>query len=149
MRRRLASLFAGCLVLAAAVWADLALRARSALREGERYMEWHAHPELQRAWWDAWLKAEEKRLDGEAAGGRLTAQEARARRDVARAERDERAAESPLKLAVRWFETGADLFAVPPNPWTSKSRARLEEARGLWRRELAASGVRPEEHSFH
>ena len=148
MSRRLALVFAAAALLAGLVWGDLAFRARRAYLEGEKYMDWHAHPERQRAYWDSWLSAEEARWSRVAAAGRIGAEEARQRAALARAERDERVAESPLKYAVRWYETGADLFSTPPNPWTAPTRARLDEARGLWHAELAASGLKPEDYSY-
>jgi len=147
--RRLALFAAAAALLSGLVWADLASRARRAYLEGERYMEWHAHPERQRAYWDSWLAGEEARRGALVAAGRMSAEESRLRAGLARAERDERVAEDPLKYAVRWYETGADLFSTPPNPWTARTRTRLEEARALWRGELAASGLKPEEFSYH
>lgn len=147
IRRALAA--AGVLAgLAVFVWADLAWRSRAAWLEGEKYLEWHLKPELQRGHWDAWLKAETARLDAEAAAGRISAEERRWRGDLAKAERDERVAESPLKYAVRWFETASELFSPPPSPWSRRARARLSEARALWSAELAASNLKLEDFAY-
>lgn len=135
-------------ILAAAVYADIAARAYSACLEGERYLEWHRRPELQRAHWDAWLKGREAGLDAKRRLGEMTEEELSWRLRLARAERDERASESALKYAVRWFETAVDLFSTPPSPWSRRARDRLGPAREEWRRELAAKGIRLEDFPY-
>lgn len=145
-RRYLAA--AGVLAgLAALVWADLAYRSYVALEEGEKHLDWHKDPSLKQAHWDAWLKAERGRLAAEAAAGRIGADELKWRSELAKTERDERVSESSLKYAVRWLETASELFSPPPTPWSRRARERLEEAKALWGRELAASGASLEE--FH
>lgn len=146
--RRILKVSGLLLALGALVWADLARRAYTALNEGERYLAWHDKPELQKDYWDSWLKAEETRLEAEAASGRITARERVWRVAAAKAEHQERLAESPLKYAVRWFETAAELFTPPPTPWSRRARERLEVARLLWSRELAASGLKLEDYSY-
>lgn len=133
------------LALAALVWGDLAWRARRACLEGERFLAWRDHPELQRAAWDAWLSGERERLAAEARAGRMGEDERRRRAELAQAERDERVAENPLKYAVRWFETAVDLFSTPPSPWSRRAASLLPPARARWERELAQAGLRPGE----
>ncbi|MBI4424687.1 MAG: hypothetical protein HY554_13220 [Elusimicrobia bacterium] len=133
--------------LAVLVCVDLGLRARTACHEGEKYLLWHRRRDLQREEWDAWLRREESRLGLEAASGKIAEPERRLRALLARAERDERVAENPLKYAVRWFET-ARQFSPPPTPWSRRAAARLGEAKALWRRELAAAGVDPDAYRY-
>lgn len=127
--------------LAALLWADIARRSYVAFSEGEKYLAWHRAPELRKAHWDAWLAAENARLERELAAGRIGAEERRWRGELAGVERDERVAESSLKYAVGWFETAVELLSAPPNPWSSRARERLAEARALWKAELSAQGV--------
>ncbi|MBI4347798.1 MAG: hypothetical protein HY553_13160 [Elusimicrobia bacterium] len=135
-------------ILAAAVYADIAARAYSACLEGERYLEWHRRPDLQREHWDAWLKGRREAFEAERRRGALTEEELAWRLRLARAERDERVSESALKYAVRWFETASDLFSTPPSPWSRRARERLGPAREAWRAELAAKGIRLEDFPY-
>lgn len=128
-------------LLGALLWADVARRSYVALREGEKYLAWHRAPESRKAHWDAWLAAENARLDRELAAGRIGADERRWRGELAGVERGERMAESSLKYAVSWFETAVELLSTPGNPWSSRARERLAEARALWKAELAAQGI--------
>jgi len=129
------------LFLAGLVSADVARRAYVACRAGERYLEWHKDPTLQRAHWDAWLKTREAAFDAAVIRGEMGEGERTWRSRAAKAEHDERVAESALKYAVRWFETASDLFSTPPSPWSARARALLGPAREDWRRELAAKGL--------
>lgn len=135
-------------ILAAAVYADIAARAYWACREGERYLEWHRRPELQREHWDGWLKGREAAFEARRRRGEMNEEELAWRLRLARAERDERSSESPLKYAVRWFETAVDLFSTPPSPWSRRARERLGPAREAWRLESAAQGLRLEDFPY-
>ena len=122
-----------------AAYVDLVLRARSACLEGEKWLAWNERPELKKAHFDAELEARRAALERERAAGLLTADEYVKQVGLATFERDQAVAESSLKYAVAWFQSGAELFTPPENRWTERSREKLREARGLWKRELEAS----------
>jgi hypothetical protein len=131
--------------LAAAVWAmaaaDCVLRARSAYLEGEKWLSWHADPKLKAAHFDAELAARLAAVDAEVRAGKTEPAAAERKRLLARFERDQAVAESSVKYAFVWFQTAAELFARPDNPWARKARVRMAEAKELWKKELDARKV--------
>lgn len=130
----LAALAAGAFLSLAA--ADLALRARSALLEAEKYEAWRASPSLKAA-------APEGRFrDAGARAGPAESEERR--RDLLAARRDFLAGQSPAKMAYIWYKTAAEDFYFPGNPWAAKARARLPAALAAWRADLASAGVKAE-----
>ena len=120
---------------------DLALRARSAYQEGEKWMEWSRRPELKKANFDAELAAREAELSRELAKGRLERGAYGRKTALARFERDSALAESSLKYAYVWHQTAAELFTPPESRWVVMSRARMKETRELWKKELDAKKV--------
>lgn len=125
------------LVLALAC-ADVVLRARTAFREGERHFLWHRDPAAKKAHFDEELARRVRALDAAKASGTMSDLEHAQRISLETVRRDEAVAESSLKLAYRWYETAADLFSTPSNPWARRSRERLIEVGGLWNAERAA-----------
>lgn len=120
---------------------DLYFRARAAFREGEKWMEWSRRPELKKAHFEAECAAREAALARERDAGRLDARAYEHRVALARFERDQSVAESSLKYAFVWFQTAAELFSPPETRWTRDARARMQEARALWKKELDARKV--------
>lgn len=131
--------------LLAAVYAmarvDLWFRARSAVREGDKWMEWSRKPELKKAHFDAELAAREKALDADLAAGRIDKSVHERKVALARFERDQAVAESSLKYAFVWYQTAAELFTPPETRWTVEGRSKMKEARELWKKELDAQKV--------
>jgi hypothetical protein len=125
----------------AAACADVVLRARSAYLEGEKWLAWSEHPELKKAHFDAVLADETKRLEAERAAGKLTDDELKKKLGLAAFERDQAVAESSLKYAFVWFQTGAELFTPPESRWTVLSREKMKSTRELWKRELDAKKI--------
>lgn len=144
MRRAL--LTAGALVLAVYGLAlgDVVLRGRSAYLEGEKWLEWSKKPELKKAHFDALLAERENALEREKAA--LTPEAYRKKLALARFERDQSVAESSLKYAYVWYRTAVELFTPPETRWTRAARARMDETRELWRRELSARGIKAADH---
>lgn len=134
--------------LAAAVYAmalgDVVLRGRAAYLEGEKWLEWSRRPELKKAHLDAALAEREKALEKERAS--LTPEAYEKKRVLARFERDQALAESSLKYAYVWYRTAVELFTPPETRWTRAARERMAETRELWRRELAARGIKADDH---
>jgi hypothetical protein len=131
--------------LIAAVYAmarvDLTLRARSAYLEGEKWSEWSRKPELKKAHFDAALAAREGELSRELAKGKLDRAAYERKVGLARFERDQAVAESSLKYAYVWYQTAAELFSPPENRWSVQARAKMTEARALWKKELDARKI--------
>lgn len=124
-----------------AAYVDLVLRARSAYREGEKWLEWDRKPELKKAHFDAVLAEREKDLVKERDSGKLAPAVFDKKLGLARFERDQAVAESSLKYAYVWFQSAAELFTPPESRWVVMSRAKMKETRELWKKELDAKKV--------
>ncbi len=148
MKRIVLAVVACAAAVYAMAYADLVLRARSAYLEGEKYLEWNAHPELKRAYYDKLLAEKEARLNADFKEGKLTQPELDERLDLARFEHDERIKESSLKYAYVWFQTAVELFSPPESKWVVLSRQKMASTKELWKKELDAQHVRYEEYMF-
>lgn len=129
-----------------AACADVVLRARTACLEGEKWLAWDARPELKKSHFDAEFAVRRGALERERAAGRLSADEFEKKLALAAFERDQAVAESSAKYAYVWFQTAAELFTPPESRWTVRARAKMKEARALWKRELDARGVPYEDY---
>ncbi|MFA6030210.1 MAG: hypothetical protein WC969_10175 [Elusimicrobiota bacterium] len=139
--RRLLLAAAAAAAVYAMVCADLALRARSAWLEGEKYMEWNARPELKKAFCESEFARAKAGLDAEKAAGRMGEPEYRQRLELERFRADEAVLESSSKLAYHWYKTAVELFSPPESRWVTRSRARMAEAKALWVAELRARKI--------
>jgi hypothetical protein len=145
-RRALAAAAALVVFVYAASAADTVLRARSALREGEKWLEWSDHPDLKQAHFQAEFDARRAELDADRAAGRLGADAYDKQLLLARFERDRAVSDSSLKYAYLWFESAATLFAPPESRWSARARVLMTETRERWRRERLAQGLPAEDY---
>jgi hypothetical protein len=125
----------------AIVYADLVLRARSAYLEGERHMRWHERPEEKKAFHDRELQERAERLSADLAAGRIDRDTHDLKLELARFQAEEAVRESSLKYATVWFQSAAELFTPPESRWVVRARARMAEAKELWKEELRAKGI--------
>lgn len=144
LKRRLAWAATAALVFLALAAADLALRSRSALNLALRYEAWAANPAARAAWLDSEFAPRFKKLDAEAAAGKLPGPDVQRARTLLTAEKEFLLAESSTKLAYTWYKTAAYEFRLPFNPWAAEAKRRLPGALAAWRAELAAAGHKPE-----
>ncbi|MHB2026181.1 MAG: hypothetical protein ACYCPQ_06040 [Elusimicrobiota bacterium] len=139
---RAAGVIIGC---SAAVYAmayvDLALRARSAYQEGEKYLLWAREPALKKSHYDARLAEEESRLHRDYSAGRLNAEDLSQKIELAQIRHDRAIAESSLKYAYVWFRSGAELFSPPQSRWAVLCRQEMPAAKALWKKELDARHI--------
>lgn len=142
MLRRAALVAAGgfCFVYGLA-FVDVALRARSAYYEGEKYMAWSRDPALKRAALAQELAEREARLRADRAAGRMDDAELSQRLALARFDFDERLAESSVKYAYVWYQTAVELFSPPETRWVRLSREKMTRAKALWKLELDAQKI--------
>ena len=137
---------------AAAVYAlayvDLIFRARSAYLEGEKYLEWNAHPELKKAYYDRVFAQREKKIEADFKKGLLTEAEKRQKIDLARFREKERLSESSLKYAYIWFQTAVKLFSPPESRWVKLSREEMPKTLALWKKELDARHIPYQDYMF-
>ena len=127
---------------------DLALRARSALKRGDRFYAWVSAPEEKKAYFNGLYDRRAEGLRGEAEAGRLTPAEAARLTDLAAAERDFRLKESSAKQAYFWYRTAAEDFRSPFNLWAAEASLKAAEALSAWKEELRRDGVRTEDWMF-
>lgn len=145
-RRALAAAAALAAFVGAATAADTALRARAACLQGERWLDFAAHPEKRRSILDARLKTRLDELEKERADGRLDGDAFARASGLARFQRDRDAAADAPERAYVWFESAADLFAPPQTRWSARGRAGMAQARELWRRQRLARGLPAEDY---
>ena len=127
---------------------DVTLRARSAYLEGEKYMRWQDHPEEKLAFFESAFQARKKELQAKLGKKALSQDEFNERLELAGFERDEAVKDSSAKYAYVWYRTAVELFTPPESRWVGLSRARMEDAKRLWRSELKARGVALPESVF-
>lgn len=144
--RRAAWVLGAAAAFYGAVYADLWLRARTAVLTGDRYMAWTKDPAAKKAWFDAELAAEKASLDAGLKAGTMGAPEHAQRVALAEFRRDEAVAESSLKLAYHWYKTAVELFGPPETRWVRAAREKMPEAKALWKAELDAAKVPYEEY---
>ncbi|HVA65949.1 MAG TPA: hypothetical protein VNK24_03370 [Elusimicrobiota bacterium] len=136
---------AAALLCLAAVYAlvrvDLDLRARAAYQEGEKYLLWAQNPALKKSYYDGELARQEAALQKQYRAGSLGADELKQKMELAQIRRDQAVAESSLKYAYVWFETGAELFSPPENRWTKLCRREMPKAKALWEKQLQAEKI--------
>jgi len=141
VRRVALSLLAGLVGVYAIAYVDLALRARSAYQEGIKYLEWDKNPALKISHFDALLADKEKGLRKDFSAGKMTPEELEQRLRLARFEREQSISESSLKYAFVWFQTAVELFSPPESRWVVLSRAKMAEAKELWKKELDSKKI--------
>lgn len=144
--RRLVWVLSAAAALAAAVYCDLWLRARTACLTGDRYMSWNADPSAKKAWFEARFQDERAVLDKDLAAGRIGAPEHKERLALAGFRRDEAVSESSLKYAYHWYKTAVELFSPPETKYVRLSRERMAEAKRLWKLELDAAKIPYEDY---
>jgi hypothetical protein len=120
---------------------DIVLRARSAYLEGEKWLDWDSNPAHKKAYYDAELSRQTKKIEHDRDSGKLSATEFDHKLMLAKFERDQALAESSVKYAYIWFQTAAELFTPPESRWTRMSREKMLVARQLWKKELEAKKI--------
>ena len=128
--------------------ADLAMRSRSALKRGDLFHSWLAHPGDKRAYFERAYRERAAEIRRDAEAGRLSEADASRLTALAAADRDLRLGESSAKQAYFWYRTAAEDFRSPLNPWAAEASAKADSALAAWKEELRAAGVRTEDWMF-
>ena len=137
----------GCVVYAL-VYVDLIFRAREAYLEGEKYLEWNAHPDLKKAYYDKLLADKEEKINANLKSGHITVTESQEQLALAHFEEKERLSESSLKYAYVWFQTAVQLFSPPDSRWVEKSRLEMPRTLALWKQELDLKRIPYQDYMF-
>ncbi len=132
----------------AMAYIDLIFRARSAYLEGKKYLEWNAHPELKKAYYEEVFAQREKEIEADFKAGRLTPAEEKEKIDLAQFREQERISESSLKYAYVWFQTAVKLFSPPESRWVKLSRQEMPKTLALWKKELDARHIAYQDYMF-
>ena len=124
-----------------AAYLDLALRARSAYLEGEKFMAWVRDPALKNNFFEKAYSAGLKVLEDERAGGRLSGPDFEDKKNLLLAEKNFKTGESSAKYAYIWYKTAGTDFSPPVTRWTRLARQKAPEALALWKAELKAAKI--------
>lgn len=130
------------------VYVDLVFRAKEAYLEGEKYLEWNAHPDLKKAYYDKLLVTKEQKIKSNIQSGRITAAEGQEQLTLARFEEKERLSESSLKYAYVWFQTAVQLFSPPESRWVKRARLEMPKTLILWKKELDSKQIPYQDYMF-
>jgi hypothetical protein len=139
---------AGALAVLAIVYIDVQLRARSAYLEGEKYMDWYAHPEKKKAFYDDKLADGQKQLMREHDRKRLSDDDFSEKMSALQFDHDYALNESSLKYAYQWYKDAYELFSPPESRWVRLARAKAPVALSLWKQELHAQNIPFEDRNF-
>jgi hypothetical protein len=132
---------AGAAAVLAIVYVDVQLRARSAYLEAEKYMDWYAHPDKKKAFYDQRLAAGKAALNPAAAdyADKVSALQF---------DHDYALSESSLKYAYQWYKDTYELFSPPESRWVRMAREKAPVALNLWKQELHAQNIPFEDQNF-
>ncbi|MFA6435248.1 MAG: hypothetical protein WCW52_11190 [Elusimicrobiales bacterium] len=136
-------IFSVCALLffLAAAYADLALRARSAGLEGDKYAAWAGEPGLKKEFLENRFSSRLSALEREAAEGLLSSADLKDKKELLLAEKEFMLGESPAKYAYIWYKTAAGDFSPPETRWTRLARKKAPEALELWKAGLRAEKI--------
>jgi hypothetical protein len=130
----------GAVFFVSAARVDLALRARSAWLEGEKYSAWAADPARKARDIEEIFSPRFKALDKELAAGRLSGPDFKDRKNLLRTEKNFRAGESAAKYAYIWYKTAARDFTPPATRWSALAGEKTPAALALWEKETGLRG---------
>ena len=114
------------------IYVDVVSRAKASYLEGEKYMEWHRHPEKKKEFFDKRYEEEKDKVGAE----------------VAAFDRDYALSESSLKYAYQYYKDTYELFHPPESKWTSMARVKAAETLELWKQELREQKIPFDDTTF-
>jgi hypothetical protein len=130
------------------VYWDLVSRAKESYLEGEKYLNWSAHPEQKKEFYDHMYAAEKIKLDELFAKKKITIEEYRQKSDALTFDKEFSLNESSLKYAYQWFKDTYELFSPPESKWVRMARIKAPEALSLWKEELRSQNIPFEDYMF-
>ncbi len=130
----------------AMVYIDVCLRARHAYQEGEKYWNWHEHPEIKRAELQKKFDLEKKEIDQMLSNKKIRQVEYDRKLEIITFERDRELEESSIKYAYVWYQTSYELFSPPESKWVKLSRQKAPLAKELWKEELRSQHIAFEDY---
>jgi len=125
-----------------AAYLDLALRARSAYLEGEKYLAWAKEPALKKDFFEKTFSARIKALENGKTERRAGGNGFEDKKNLLLAEKNFKMGESSAKYAYIWYRTASTDFSPPVTRWTGLARQKAPAALALWKAELALERTR-------
>jgi hypothetical protein len=139
---------AAALAMLAIVYIDVQSRARAAYLEGEKYMDWNAHPEKKRAFYDEKFERDKAALARELERKKITPDDFNEKLASLQFDRQYALSESSLKYAYQWYKDTYELFSPPESKWVRLAREKAPVALNLWKQELNAQKIPFDDHMF-
>lgn len=133
---------AGAVFVYGVIYIDVVMRAKEAVREGDKYMEWHRNPAQKAAHFENWYQAEVNKLE------KTPVEDYNQKVASLKFERDFNINESSLKYAYQWYKDAYELFSPPQSKWVKAARQKAPETLALWKEELRAKKIPFEDYMF-
>src|SRR5689334_7373465 len=104
-------------------------------------MDWNAHPEKKKAFFDEKFNLEKTRLDEALAKKKVSDGEYKQNLETLEFDRNFALEESSLKYAYQWYKDTYELFSPPESKWVKMAREKAPQALELWKKELTAKKI--------
>jgi hypothetical protein len=141
-------LLAGVVAVVVIVYVDVVSRAKTAFLEGEKYMDWHAHPDKKKAQLHRQLEVSKAALARQRDRKKITEEEFAEKAGALQFDYDYALSESSLKYAYQWYKDTYELFSPPESKWVRLARQQAPIALDLWKKELNAQNIPFEDRHF-
>lgn len=141
-------LIAGAFSVLAIVYIDVQSRAKTAYLEAEKYMDWNAHPEKKKAYYDTRFDREKADLARDLEQKKISQESFNEKLNAAQFDHDYALSESSLKYATQWYKDTYELFSPPESKWVKMAREKAPIALNLWKEELRAQKIPFDDHKF-
>ena len=128
------------------IYVDLVLRARHAYLEGEKYLEWHFHPDRKAQYYKTWQVQRLAELEKKLSQRKITQDIFQREKELLEFQKTQALEDSSIKYAYVWYQTAVELFSPPESKWVKLSREKMVMAKELWRQELRAKKIPFEEY---
>ena len=133
-------------IMYAMVFVDVCMRAREAYWEGEKYWDWHEHPEKKSKEILAKFEKSKIELEKKKNENKITELELKRQMEILEFDRNKNLEESSIKYAYVWYKTAYELFSPPESKWVRLSREKAVLAREKWKEELRSKNIPFEEY---
>ena len=133
-------------ILYAMIYIDVCLRAREAYLEGEKYWNWHQHPEEKSKVILSQFELSKNELIQKKNENKITELEFKRQMEILEFDKDKNSEESSIKYAYVWYKTAFELFSPPESKWVKLSREKAVLAREKWKEELRSKKIPFEEY---
>lgn len=124
---------------------DVVQRARHAYQEAEKYMAWHANPELKKQALQLDFDNKKKKLDQKKEKRKISDIAYQQQLESLEFDHQFQFEESSLKYAYQWYKDTYELFSPPESTWVKMARQKAPQTLELWKQELREKKIPFEE----